>query len=201
MSMQFKYLISILVICILGISIIPIPVKSNGGLPTSLRLYARIIETFDYKWAVMSNEDKEKIHNESLWIARVLLSEDTRRKPWIMMASIVKNRVDTEHRRKTNVWSVIHDKRQFSAVTGESWNRYKKLTLDSNNSHFNESYDIARNVLVMGVPNRYEGITHAYYPSTMTGVYGYNKSYPTWDTPNNPMDMRDGVDGWVYGAP
>ena len=156
-------------------------------------------EQFKINWDSMSDEEKALVQDQAMWMARVLLSEDKREEPWIMMASIIRNRELKRHRGKKTVWGVIHDEWQFSAVRTTKWRRYKNLNLESGNKKFNRAYQIALEVIVLGVPARYTGITHAYYPDTMTGAYGYSKGYPTWDTPNSPMDGRNEVDGWVYG--
>jgi len=147
----------------------------------------------------MTDAEQEKVNEKALWMARVMMSEDKRDEPWLMIASIVVNRQETKYRGRTTVYGVIHDPYQFSAVNTSKWTRYKNLNPDNGNELFDRAYELAKRVIVLGVPEKYEGVTHAYYPETMAKVYGYSKDYPVWDTPERPMNNRDEVEGWIYG--
>lgn len=195
------YILTLGVILSLFLSITPTQSDGPDIDQTTVEYISPETSEFYKTWDSMPDGEKQKVHEKAIWVARVLLSEDKREEPWVMMASIIINREKMGFRGKKTIWGVIHDKHQFSAVGGPHWDRYKQLTLNSRNQNFARAYEIARKILVMGVPERYKGVTHAYYPETMMAVYGYDRDYPAWDTPNNPMGKRDEVDGWIYGAP
>ena len=153
---------------------------------------------FEYTWEGTPENTKVKLSEEAMLIARVLLSEDNRTEPWVMMSSIIVNRKNNCYNGKCDFNGVIHDPAQFTAVNGPNWKLYESLNVKSN-KELNKAFGVALNVLVMGVPYRYRGITHAYYPEAMK-AYGYSTLYPPWDSPTNRLNLRNTVDGWVYGT-
>lgn len=164
--------------------------------------------TFTYQpWKMTDNEllqqlikdERQLIESDATLMARLLMTEDKRRKPWIMMASIVKNRADMCYRNKCTINEVIHDPRQFSAVGTYYWRKYSKMNY-GDNELFNEAYEISLKILLRGVPEKYATTTHAYYPEAMVNAYGYKKSYPAWDSPANRLENRGKESGWVYGT-
>lgn len=155
--------------------------------------------SYDEIWEHSSQEMKDKYHTQALLTARMLMTEDRRTNPWIMMASIVKNRVDSCYRGDCTVYDVIHAPRQFTAIwqNHDNWKLYKNFNV-GDSEEFDEAYHIAREIFVMGVPFEYSSITHAYHRGAMMNLY--NQEYPFWDAPGNRMTERGEIDGWVYGA-
>jgi hypothetical protein len=62
----------------------------------------------------------EQIDSETLWLARVIFSESKRPEEQVLVAWVVRNRVDTQYRGRRSYQGVVLDPWQFSAFRPES---------------------------------------------------------------------------------
>jgi len=90
----------------------------------------------------------EMIDSETLWLARAIYSETKRPNEQILVAWVIRNRVETGFRGKRSYQSVVLDPFQFSAFRFGSDNRtfYESLDHGSRISGWQQALQIAHNI-------------------------------------------------------
>ena len=90
----------------------------------------------------------EKIDSETLWLARAIYSETKRPQEQLLVAWVVRNRVETRYRGKSTYQDVVLDPYQFSAFLPDNAKRpyYAGLTASSKAPGWQQALRIAHTV-------------------------------------------------------
>ncbi len=141
-------------------------------------------------WTSLPGVRPEAIDNETLWLARCIFSETKDPREMILVAWVVRNRVDTGYRGRTSYRSVVLDPFQFSAFNPSSSARYFYSNLKTHSKVY--GWDAAlRAAYQVRTADRSERpfserTRHFYSERSMVG-----RSMPLWAGGIEPVDLLE----------
>lgn len=165
-----------------------IPVLIFIALLMPIALSSTTISPQEYGYKHIVKEAPDNINNEVIWLARVIYSETKVKEEQILVAWVVRNRVETNYRGSTSYKDVILDPFQFSAFNKGSIKRsyFTGLTQGSTPMGWKSSIDIAYHV--MYCPELYRPIPldtrHFYSERSMI-----SDSAPKWAASGSETDI------------
>ena len=105
---------------------------------------------------------------ETLWMARAIYSETNDSSEQVLVAQVIRNRVDSSYNGKTTYKDVILDPYQFSAFNPDYRLRWKVMNMsqtDTNDDSFMRAFEIAVRTRMLDSTNFQA--THFYSPVSM----------------------------------
>lgn len=131
----------------------------------------------------------EQIDRETLWLARAIYSETKRPEEQVLVAWVIRNRVETGFRGKRSYESVVLDPFQFSAFLPTSAKRdhYVSLTSTSREPGWRTAMAIAYAVRHMDKENRPFAIDTRHFYSQQSMV---DRMHPGWADDGEPVELR-----------
>ncbi len=127
-----------------------------------------------------------RFDSETLWLARGIFSESKRPEEQVLVAWIIRNRVETRYRGKSSYREVILDPFQFSAFNPQDPQRefYLRLTPDADAPGWQRALRIAAQVRAAGPGQRpfSRRTRHFYSEQSMVG-----RAHPTWAEGAEPV--------------
>ena len=130
----------------------------------------------------------ERIDSETLWLARVIFSETKRPEEQVLVAWVVRNRVDTRYRGKRTYEGVVLDPFQFSAFRpgSEKFLFYSGLNAYSQVPGWQTALRIAHSV-------RHDDAKHRPFSSRTRHFYSQRSmtetTAPSWAHGMSPVDI------------
>ncbi len=141
-------------------------------------------------WTTLPGVRPEAIDEETLWLARCIFSETKDPQEMILVAWVVRNRVETRYRGRTSYKSVILDPFQFSAFNPSSSARYFYSNLQADSKVF--GWDAAlRTAYQVRTSHRSERpfsehTRHFYSERSMVG-----RNVPLWAGGIEPVELLE----------
>jgi hypothetical protein len=133
------------------------------------------------------------VDSETVWLARAVFSETKRPEEQILVAWVIRNRVETTFRGKNTYRDVVLDPYQFSAFMTNSADRDYYLSLDaaSKDAGWQRTLYIAYNIRHLNDDYRpfSERTRHFYSERSMK-----DNERPTWVEGRNPLDIAPILD-------
>lgn len=131
----------------------------------------------------------EQIDRETLWLARAIYSETKRPEEQVLVAWVIRNRVETGFRGKRSYESVVLDPFQFSAFlpTSEKRNHYMSLNSSSREPGWRTAMAIAYAVRHMDDTRRPFAIDTRHFYSQQSMV---DRMHPGWADDGEPVELR-----------
>lgn len=132
----------------------------------------------------------EKIDSETLWLARAIYSESHRPKEQLLVAWVVRNRVDTRFRGKRSYEAVVLDPFQFSAFTPDAPKQpfYSSLDVHSSAPGWQQTLRIAHTVRSLDPIYRpFSSETRHFFSATSRP----NGGAPAWARDLLPVRLSD----------
>lgn len=132
------------------------------------------------------------VSDDVLWIARCIYSETKRPEEQELVAWVVRNRVETRYRRRSDYERVVLDPLQFSAFNHGSSKRnyFMSLTPDSNAPGWHRALEIAHNVYYAPVEERPFPVRTRHFYSERSMVGGASPNWARGRTPVQPTRYR-----------
>ena len=134
----------------------------------------------------------DQVDRETLWLARAIYSETKRPGEQILVAWVIRNRVETRYRGKSSYEEVILDPFQFSAFhpEGEKRDHYAELDATSREPGWRTALSIAYAVRHMDPIYRpfSPDTRHFYSEQSMT-----TGSHPAWASDLVPVKIQDAL--------
>lgn len=130
----------------------------------------------------------EQIDRETLWLARAIYSETKRPEEQVLVAWVVRNRVETGFRGKRTYESVVLDPFQFSAFLPTSEKRDHYMALDSRSKEpgWRTAMSIAWAVRHMDDAHRPFAIDTRHFYSEQSMV---DRTHPGWADDGEPVEL------------
>ncbi len=135
----------------------------------------------------------EKINTETLWLARAIFSETKRPEEQLLVAWVIRNRVETRFRGRSSYHSVVLDPYQFSAFLPENLKRpfYTGLNGHSDIPGWQTALRIADSVRLSNASERPFSLDtrHFYSERSMNRVGG-----PKWAIGRAPIKLKPALE-------
>ncbi len=129
-----------------------------------------------------------KIDSETLWLARAIFSESKRPEEQVLVAWVVRNRVETRYRGKRSYEDVVTDPYQFSAFRKQSQKRpfYSTLDATSRVPGWNRALRIAYDIRHVDSEHRPFSIRTRHFYSERSMSRG---RHPAWVSGREPVEI------------
>lgn len=130
----------------------------------------------------------EQIDRETLWLARAIYSETKRPEEQVLVAWVIRNRVETGFRGKRSYESVVLDPFQFSAFlpTSQKRGHYMSLNPTSREPGWRTAMAIAYAVRHMAEEHRPFAIDTRHFYSQQSMV---DRLHPGWADDGEPVEL------------
>jgi hypothetical protein len=140
-----------------------------------------------------NRQAQRPITDEVLWLARVIYSETKRPYEQELVAWVVRNRVETRYRGRSNYRAVVLDPWQFSAFNRNAPKRahYSNLTRNSRAAGWQTALEIAREVYYAPGEQRPFALTTRHFYSEISMV---GRRSPHWARGQRPVALDRPVD-------
>ena len=131
----------------------------------------------------------EQIDRETLWLARAIYSETKRPEEQVLIAWVIRNRVETGFRGKRTYESVVLDPFQFSAFlpTSQKRDHYMELDARSKEPGWRMAMSIAYAVRHMDDAHRPFAIDTRHFYSEQSMV---DRTHPLWADDGEPVELQ-----------
>jgi len=153
---------------------------------------SRVAETMNHSAGSISIP-WEMIDSETLCLARAIVSETKRPEEQLLVAWVIRNRVETGFRGKRTYQSVVLDPYQFSAFLSGTTDRsyYESLTHSSRVRGWNRALQIAHNIRHMNETYRPFSPETRHFYSERSMI---DRSQPAWVEGELPLDITSVID-------
>lgn len=154
------------------------------------RSVATVPETHPTSGYTLEPVSSEQSSEELLWLARCIYSETKRPVEQLLVAWVIRNRVETQYRGNTSYRGVVLDPYQFSAFNRGSYSRtyYSSLGVGTHNPQWQQALSIARYVMHAPPSERPFSIMtrHFYSAQSMNG-----SRPPHWARDLHPVQVEE----------
>ena len=137
--------------------------------------------------------EASEVDEETLWLARCIYSETKRPEEQVLVAWVIRNRVDTAYRGKATYQDVVLDPYQFSAFLPDHYKRsfYERLNINSTAPGWQRTLHIAHAVRNEAETQRPFSVTtrHFYSERSMPDL-----GQPLWIDGHQPVQISLEVD-------
>jgi hypothetical protein len=131
----------------------------------------------------------EKIDSETLWLARAIFSETKRPEEQVLVAWVIRNRVETRYRGRRTYQGVVNDPYQFSAFLPQKQTHefYTSLTPRSSVTGWKMAMRIADHVRKSNTDGRPFSVDTRHFYSERSMLNG---AAPAWVGSHRPVELH-----------